>query len=194
MPRSDRIYWLSHCFSKAFFDEICLSRLLRRVKTAGFRCTDAFWSTQANTRPQEIAEGFAIRVEVKTDLPELEKNRLLASAILGSSIPGRPARISPPKKALEGARSILSAHKINEREYWVVCAGSRPGLEIKDWGEANWADALTRIASETKAPFLFLATKPRHSQSTGYVLRCRRIVFISILPGSLLPSWRRWAS
>ena len=146
-------------FQQSFFDEICLSRLLRRVKTAGFRCTDAFWSTQANTRPQEIAEGFAIRVEVKTDLPELEKNRLLASAILGSSIPGRPARISPPKKALEGARSILSAHKINERGYWVVCAGSRPGLEIKDWGEANWVEALTRIASETKAPFLFLGNE-----------------------------------
>ena len=32
-------------------------------------------------------------------------------------------------------------------------------MEIKDWGEANWVEALTRIASETKAPFLFLGNE-----------------------------------
>ena len=146
-------------FQHSFFDEICLSRLPKRLKIAGFRCTDAFWSTQANTRPQEIAEIFTICAEVSTDLPESEKNRLLASAILGSSISGRPARISPPRMALDQARTILQGYKMDEGRYWVVCAGARPGLEIKDWGEANWVAALSAIASETKLPFLFLGNE-----------------------------------
>jgi ADP-heptose:LPS heptosyltransferase len=146
-------------FQQSFFDEICLSRLPKRLRVAGFRCVDAFWSTEANTPPQEIVKGFAIQAEVKTDFPESKKNRLLASAILGSPIAGQPARICPPKKSLDDARSILREHEISEEGYWVVCAGTRPGLEIKDWGEANWAKALAEIASETKAPFVFLGNK-----------------------------------
>ncbi len=146
-------------FQHSFFDEICLSKIPKRVRVAGFRSADAFWGTQANTAPQELAERFNMWVEVSTDIPELEKNRLLASAILGSPVPRKPARISPPQKAINNARAILREHKISEGEYWVVCAGSRPGLEIKDWGEANWIAALGQIALETKAPFVFLGNE-----------------------------------
>ena len=146
-------------FQHSFFDEICLSKIPKRLRVAGFRSADAFWGTQANTAPQELAERFDMWVEVSTGIPELEKNRLLASAILGSPVPRKPARISPPQKAINDARSILREHKISEGEYWVVCAGSRPGLEIKDWGESNWVAALGQIAPETKAPFLFLGNE-----------------------------------
>ena len=71
-------------FQHSFFDEICLSKIPKRLRVAGFRSADAFWGTQANTAPQELAERFDMWVEVSTDIPELEKNRLLASAILGS--------------------------------------------------------------------------------------------------------------
>jgi ADP-heptose:LPS heptosyltransferase len=146
-------------FQHSFFDEICLSKLPRRVKVAGFRCIDAFWSTQANTRPQEMAERFSIRVEVGTNLPELEKNRLLASAILGAPVAGRPARMSPPPSALEPAQAILRERGLEAQRYWVVCAGARPGLEIKDWGEANWVAALSAIAEEVNVPLLFLGNE-----------------------------------
>lgn len=146
-------------FQHSFFDEICLSKLPRRVKVAGFRCIDAFWNTQANTRPQEIAERFSIRVAVATNLTELEKNRLLASAILGAPVSGRPARISPPQSALESAMAILRELGLEEQQYWVVCAGARPGLEIKDWGEANWTTALAAIAEEVNVPLVFLGNE-----------------------------------
>ena len=146
-------------FQHSFFDEICVTKLPRNLKVAGFRCMDGFWSTQANTAPQEIAKRFAIWAEVKTSWPEAEKNRLLASAILGSSVPPRPAKLSPPASALSEARRVLQAHDLEERNYWVVCAGSRPGLEVKDWGEGNWASALSRIALETKAAFVFLGNE-----------------------------------
>ena len=146
-------------FQHSFFDEICLAKLPRNLKLAGFRCMDGFWGTQANTPPQDIAERFAIRAEVKTSWPEAEKNRLLASAILGSSVPARPAKLSPPASALSEARRVLQANGLEEKEYWVVCAGSRPGLEVKDWGEGNWSAALSRIASETQAAFVFLGNE-----------------------------------
>ena len=146
-------------FQHSFFDEICVAKLPRNLKVAGFRCKDGFWGTQANAPPQEIAERFAIRAEVKTSWPEVEKNRLLASAILGTSVPARPVKLSPPASALSEARRLLQANGLEEQKYWVVCAGSRPGLEVKDWGEGNWAAALSRIASETRAAFVFIGNE-----------------------------------
>jgi ADP-heptose:LPS heptosyltransferase len=145
-------------FQQSFFDEICLSKLSKHLRVAGFRSRDSFWSTAANTPPQEIARRFEVWAEVSTDLPEVEKNRSLAAAILGSPIPARAARISPPQQALEDGRSLLQQHKIRQG-YWVVCVGSRPGLEIKDWGEANWSQALAQIASEFRAPLVFLGNE-----------------------------------
>ena len=56
-------------------------------------------------------QALAIWAEVKTAGRKLEKNRLLASAILGSSVPARPAKLSPPAAALSEARRILQAHE-----------------------------------------------------------------------------------
>jgi ADP-heptose:LPS heptosyltransferase len=146
-------------FQHSFFDEICISKLPRNLKVAGFRCMERFWGTQANTAPQEVADCLTIWAEVKTSWPEVEKNRLLASAILGSPVPPKPAKISPPASALSAARGVLQAHGLEEGKYWVVCAGSRPGLEVKDWGERNWASALSRIAVETEGAFAFLGNE-----------------------------------
>ena len=78
-------------FQQSFFDEICLSKLSKHLSVAGFRSRDSFWSTAANTRPQDISKRFSLLVEVRTDLPEVEKNRSLAAAILGSPFHvGRP--------------------------------------------------------------------------------------------------------
>jgi ADP-heptose:LPS heptosyltransferase len=146
-------------FQHSFFDEICLSRLPPHLRVAGFRSADAFWGTLANTAPQELAGRLNMWVETGASMPEPEKNRLLASAILGSPVAKKNVKIRPPQKAIDGARSILRENDIGEGRYWVVCAGSRRGLEIKDWGEANWIAALSEIASETKAPFLFLGNE-----------------------------------
>jgi ADP-heptose:LPS heptosyltransferase len=146
-------------FQHSFFDEICLSKLPKRLRVAGFRSAEAFWGTLANTAPRQLAERLDMWVEAAANVPELEKNRSLASAILGSPIPRKPAKISPPQTAIDDARSLLRRHKVSEGEYWVVCAGYRRGLEIKDWGEENWVAALGHIASETKVPFLFLGNK-----------------------------------
>jgi ADP-heptose:LPS heptosyltransferase len=150
-------------FQHSFFDEVCLANSLKRLRVAGFQSPDRFWPTQANTPARGLARRFDVRVEARAGMPEAEKNQLLASAILGSSAPSRPARISPPSKALEAARSILKRHAIDEGAYWVVCAGARPGLETKDWGEENWIAALSHIVSETQASLLFLGNEKESS-------------------------------
>jgi len=149
-------------FQHSFFDEILLAKRPRSIRVAGFRSKDAFWGTAANTSPQQIAGCFDVAVEVRAEIPEREKSRLLAEAILGSPVPVRPVRISPPAGALDEAREILRANGLEEGRFWVVCAGSRPGLEIKDWGETNWVAALSRIALETRLPFVFLGN---HAES-----------------------------
>ena len=147
-------------FQHSFFDEICLSKLPKRLRVIGFRSADAFWGTLANTAPQELANRFAMWVEVKADIPELEKNRLLACAILGSGRSKQARRESLRHRKRSTMPDRFFGNTILAKaEYWVVCAGSRPGLEIKDWGEANWIAALSQIASETQAPFLFLGNE-----------------------------------
>jgi hypothetical protein len=115
--------------------------------------------TQANTPARELARCFDLWVEASAGLPEAEKNHLLASAILGSPVPVRPARISAPPQALDAARSLLRSHAIGEGSYWAVCAGARPGLETKDWGEENWIAALSHIVVDTQAGLLFLGNE-----------------------------------
>jgi ADP-heptose:LPS heptosyltransferase len=179
-------------FQHSFFDEICLSKIPRRLQVAGLRSADAFWGTLANTAPQELAQRFAMWVEVTAGIPEQEKNRLLASAILGSPVPKKPVRIAPPQKVIEDARSILRQHNIGEGEYWVVSAGSRRGLEIKDWGEGNWIAALGQIALETNAPLVFLgneAEAPSIERIRSGLAKDSRHFNLAVNPPSLLAAF-----
>jgi ADP-heptose:LPS heptosyltransferase len=179
-------------FQHSFFDEICLSKLPKRLRVAGFRSADAFWGTLANTAPQQLAQRLTMWVEVRADIPEKEKNRLLASAILGSPVPKKPVRISPPQEAVNDARLILERHDIREGDYWVVCAGSRRGLEIKDWGEANWIAALGQIASETNVPFVFLgneAEAPSIERIRSGLPKDSRHFNLAVNPPSLLAAF-----
>ena len=146
-------------FQQSFFDEILLAKRRKNFRVAGFRSKNAFWATSANTLPQQIAHCLDIAVEVPTETPETEKSRLLSEAILESAVPVRRVRVTPPEPALTDAREILRAKGLRDGNFLVVCAGSRPGLEIKDWGESNWTDALTQIALETRLPFIFLGNR-----------------------------------
>ncbi len=108
-------------FQHSFFDEICLAKLPSDLKVAGFRCTDGFWSTQANTPPQEIAERFSIRAEVET-LPESRKS-LTASAILDPPVHDSPAEFRRPRSPRTRRSRSSEANGLEEQQYWVVCAG-----------------------------------------------------------------------
>src|SRR5882724_10826916 len=84
--------YVAALFQHSFFDEILLAKRPRSIRVAGFRSKDAFWGTAANTSPQQIAGCLDVTVEVRAEIPEREKSRLLAEAILGSPVPVLPVR------------------------------------------------------------------------------------------------------
>ena len=86
-------------FQHSFFDEICLSKLPRRLRVAGFRSADAFWGTLANTAPQELAQRFAMCVEVAAEIPGAGKE-----SIAGLGDPGiSSSEKAPPDRSTTGS-------------------------------------------------------------------------------------------
>lgn len=143
-------------FSLSFFDEVWMERGNAEIPVAGFITADLFWPSGTNADPREISERFTIKVEVPVSLPELEKNRLLGSKILGIDLPKTTPELTPSSASLEAARDILESHGLKERKYWVACMGVRSGLRMKDWGEANWKNFLESVLSGANLPVLFV--------------------------------------
>ncbi len=143
-------------FSLSFFDEVWMERGNPEIPVAGFTTADVFWPSGTNADPREVSERFTIKVEVPVSLPELEKNRLLGSKILGIDLPKTTPELTPGSSSLESARDILESHGLKEREYWVACMGVRSGLKMKDWGEKNWRIFLESVLPGAVLPVLFL--------------------------------------
>jgi heptosyltransferase-2 len=97
-------------------------------------------------------------------LPEGEKNLLLAAEILGNEPVKKTSPRSPTPAALSEAQTLLSKHGLEARQFVVVCAGSRPGLVVKDWGEANWVKFLSALGPNEQRAFVFLGN-PKESES-----------------------------
>ncbi|MEI6321635.1 MAG: glycosyltransferase family 9 protein [bacterium] len=143
-------------FSLSFFDEVWMERENAGIPIAGFTTADVFWPSGTNADPKEVSERFTIKVEVPVSLPELEKNRLLGSKILGIDLPKTTPELRPSSASLDAAREILESHGLKEREYWVACMGGRSGLRMKDWGEMNWKIFLESVLPAADLPVLFL--------------------------------------
>jgi len=146
-------------FALSFFDEVWFENDRWQVPVAGFSTRDAFWPAATIADPAVLSENFRIRVEVPVDLPELEKNRLLGSAILGSNQPAVCPGLTPTEESLAAAREILRIHELNEGEYWIACVGSRSGLAMKDWGEENWRNFFSTVLPADGRPAVFLGNQ-----------------------------------
>lgn len=129
--------YVASLFALNFFDEVWFEND-RRVPVAGFSTAEEFWPSGTISDPSVLSREFCTRVEVPVAIPELEKNRLLGSAILGKNLPAGSPRLEPGNEALVAAREILKHHRLMEGGYWIACVGSRSGLRMKDWGEENW--------------------------------------------------------
>ena len=143
-------------FSLSFFDEVWMECGNAEFPVAGFITADLFWSSGTNADPRKVSERFTIKVEVPVSLPELEKNRLLGSKILGFDLPKTAPELTPTSSSIEAARDILESYGLKEREYWVACMGVRSGLKMKDWGEMNWKIFLESVIPSADLPVLFL--------------------------------------
>lgn len=146
--------YVASAFQLNFFDEVFL-RQNSDIRSAGFAPDDDFWPSDTSVDPRELASRFAVSVRVPTALPEGAKNRRLAEALEAN--PATCTKVRPPsREALEQARKILQRHGLRERGFVIICAGSRPGLVMKDWGEANWAALLGAVGQDSSMPFVFM--------------------------------------
>jgi ADP-heptose:LPS heptosyltransferase len=143
-------------FALTFFDEVWLEWNKGAVPVAGFTTREDFWPSGTIADPRKLSSGFQTRVDVPVALPDLEKNRLLGSAILGRELPAEAPHLQPSHQAALRARQILAAHGLEEGGYWVACVGGRSGLMMKDWGEANWREFLSKVCREDERPVVFL--------------------------------------
>lgn len=154
--------YIAGLFQVNFFDEIWLGRMSKAIRSVGFLSESDAWFTATNTDPFKLAEKFTLSVPVSPSLPEVEKNATLAAAITGII----PAPIYPKLlaslNAREEASRIFARNGLRANDYLIVCAGGRKGLEGKDWGEDNWAAALSAIGHDSCLPLVFLGNLAEH--------------------------------
>jgi ADP-heptose:LPS heptosyltransferase len=162
--------YVAGSFHPTFFDEVFIKARPAQTKVAGFVCVGDFWPSDTSIDPHELARSFDISVRVPAELPEGEKNLRLAAAILGEDAVKKTSPRLPIPGALAEAKALLSKHGLVDREFVVVCAGSRPGLVMKDWGEANWLKFLSALEPDERRAFVFLGN-PKESESIER-LRC----------------------
>jgi ADP-heptose:LPS heptosyltransferase len=143
-------------FALTFFDEVWLEQNKGAVPVAGLVTQEDFWPSGTIADPRKLSSGFQIGVDVPVALPELEKNRLLGSAILGRELPAEAPHLQPTHQATLRARQILAPLGLEEGGYWVACVGGRSGLMMKDWGEPNWREFLVNVSREDEHPVVFL--------------------------------------
>ena len=156
--------YVAGSFQLNFFDEIFIRERPPQIRIAGFEAEENFWPSDTSVDPRELARHFDVRVRVPSAMPEGEKNLCLAAAVIGADRVEKIAPRPPTGASLTAARMLLAAHGIQEREFVVVCAGSRPGLVMKDWGESKWAELLGRIGHDEPRAFVFLGN-PKESAS-----------------------------
>jgi len=147
-------FYVASAFAIGFFDEVWSGQRNQPGKLVGFATPEPGWPASTVERPAVVAARWDVPVEVPIHLPELEKNRRMASAILETDLPPVIPALVPDPAAQEAAASWLREQGLGGGDFWVVCVGGRPGLQAKDWGEENWRRFFEKIDDGT--PLLFL--------------------------------------
>jgi ADP-heptose:LPS heptosyltransferase len=163
-------------FSPNLFDHVWVKSNRRDIPMAGFSGTGCFGPFGVIRGEGALAEQFRIKVDVPVGLAELEKNRRLGSAILGTDLPASVPRLTPDRNSLQNARTMLNQHGIGEGNYVIACVGGRSGLKMKDWGEKNWRRFFEVVLPRDGRTILFLGN-PKEAAS---IERIRSSVFHSV--------------
>lgn len=148
--------YVASLFALNFFDEVWFESDRWQVPVAGFATADEFWPFGTISDPRALADRFRIRAEVPVAMPEIEKNRLLGSAVLGRKLLALAPRLEARAAASDAARDILRQHGLQEGEYWIACVGGRSGIRMKDWGGERWEVFFSKTLPGDGRPVVFL--------------------------------------
>ncbi len=111
------------------------------------------------SRPQPGCESrlaFDRRIEVSEQLPELRKNELLCSAILGRQVdlPNPVLQLTPAQ--IQAGEARLGQMGITPGEFWVAMVGDTALSAARNWGADCWGQVLGQWASRHDRSFVFI--------------------------------------
>lgn len=160
--------YVAALFVPNFFDDVWMESEGGTIPVAGFEAMEGLLPDRLVQEPEILKRCFHIRADVPADLPELEKNRRLGSAILGTDLAVEVPRLNPDEDSLRSARLLLVEHGIGEGNYLIACVGGRSGLKMKDWGEENWRKFFEAVLPADGRSVLFLGN-PKEAASIGRI-------------------------
>jgi len=118
--------------------------------------TGCFYNRGPNCEPAPPPVVGERRVEVSIDQPEVEKNRVLASAILGSELTTRDPQLTADEKFIEKGRTMLRDMGLEPGGFWVACVGGVFNVAIKTWPLERWGKVFSAWGKEHARRFLFV--------------------------------------
>lgn len=99
---------------------------------------------------------FHRQADVAEDLPELRKNELLASVLLGRTVElPRPSITASPAQ-LQNAKTCLQRAGLDGQDYWIACVGADRYTQVRNWDPAAWAGLLSAWANRYGRKFVFV--------------------------------------
>jgi len=150
--------YVAGTFFLNFFDEELIIRGGNFVPMAGFEAQDDRWGSNTILDPFELARRFAIRIPVPAAMPEADKYQRMANALAGRAVSLKPPR-QPPAEMMDIADDLMARKGLQRDGFHVACVGGRHGLRMKDWGERNWAEFFSEVATTSKKPIVFLGNR-----------------------------------
>jgi ADP-heptose:LPS heptosyltransferase len=103
---------------------------------------------------------LSTRVEVAESAPELAKNELLCSALLGRAVRLPRPRLAVTEGQQRAGAMALSRSGLVPGGYWVACVGHHEFTRVRNWGTGKWAEALGYWARAYGRKFLLVGTEP----------------------------------
>ena len=176
-------------FQHSFLDEIFLYQIPKRLKVAGFDPLMPFGAQKQGydaTRRWPSASIFGSRLKPASRVGE-ELLACLRNPGIRCSQTNRREFLRHRKQSTTPVRFFYSTSSARGRVLGRVC-GFRPGLEIKDWGEARWVAALSRNCIGNKGSLPFSETRAEAPRLDEFKTRCQMTCGISISRPTHSPS------
>ena len=126
-------------FVRTWFDDWVQTQL-PSVPVVGF--AGRRYPAGVNSLQTSPAPCLTRQCEAAIELSELEKNRLLAEAVLQRPIVARAPRLTPDPAAQQRVRARLAASGWTNRAFHVACVGDGPRNRQINWPAERWAELL----------------------------------------------------
>ena len=96
------------------------------------------------------------QVDVSENLPELRKNELLCSAILGRQIDLPNPMLQPTPAQIQAGEAQLGMMGMSPGEFWVTRVGGTALTDARNWQADSWGRVLGEWASRYGRSFVFI--------------------------------------